>query len=326
MKPDVRALLGAAVFVCTLDYAAVGSATGAFALGSPSNAQCTIRGREKMQVPVYSAANGGALLLNASGHERTIQASDLPADSATGRIRVRAVRDVPGIRIDGYVASKTFSFSATKDQPVVADHVWLRSGAALRLYQSPGVLEGDAFDSPLAHTRTRIECGDLRFGTAGAGPLPKGERVLFRGKTIPLFDSPAGKQVFTLDLTSDARVFALKTQGAFRKIEVAEDVKVIGWVHSADLDTYGASGNYGVGSGGGTIGYGKKIQPEDVAKYDTEIYLGPDTNGPVVGILEKNAHVYQTPVANGYSTFEFVDHDATPPDGKRFHVLTSALQ
>jgi hypothetical protein len=321
----IQTFVALAVFACAVDYAPVSSATGAFDLGNP--ALCTIVGKAKMYVPVYSAASGGTVLLNASNHERNIRANELPADTATGRIRVRASRDVPGIRIDGYVASKTFTFSAAADQPVVPDHVWLRSGASLRLYQSTSALEGDAFASPLAHTRTRIECADLRFGTTPAGPQPKGERVLFRTNSTPLFASPAGKQVFTIDIlpNEDVTVFAVKTQGVFRKIEVAEDVKVSGWVRAADLDTFGAGPGYGTGTG--TLGgsYAKKIQTEHLAKYDTEIYLGPGTSGPVVGILEKNAHVYQTPVANGYSTFTFVERDAQPPDGKEFHVLTSAL-
>ena len=317
--------LGIAIVAITVDYASVSHATGGLDLAS---AQCTIKGRAKLAVPVYSAPNGGVQLLSVSGHERNVLASDLPPDTASGRIHVRASRDVPGLRIDGYVASKTFTFSAAKDQAVVANHVWLRAGASLRLYQSLTALDGDAFGSPIANTRTRVDCADLRFGETSAAPTPKGEKMLLHAKATPLLDGPAGKQVFLIDAHGghDLIVYASKTQGVFRKIDFAEDVKFVGWVRAADLDTFGAGPLYGIGGLGGSGDYANKVQTTYTAKYDTEVYLSAGTSGPVAAVLEQGAVVYQHPISNGYSTITLYDHDASPPDGKDFHVLTSALQ
>jgi hypothetical protein len=290
---------------------------------------CTVKGKLKMPVPVYSAGTGGVELLTLAGHERNVETIEFPKDTATGRIRTRSSRDVPGLRVDGWVAGKTFAFSATKDQAVVANHVWLTAGASLRLFQTPKALEGDAFASPFANTRARVECSDLKFGTASLPSKPKGSWVYFKNKTTKLLDSPAGKPVFTIQLQVEldaVDVIVTKTQGTFSQIEVVDAVKLSGWVASSELKDQPNAVGGGIGSiGTGTVGTSSSKQPTYTAKYDTEVYLAPTAGGQIAATLEKDAVVYATPVANGFSQISLVNRDAYPPDGKSFYVQATAL-
>jgi hypothetical protein len=294
---------------------------------SPS---CTVKGKLKMAVPVYAAGTGNVELLTFSNLERNVETLEFPKDTATGRIRTRSSRDVPGLRVDGWVAGKTFTFSTTKDQPVVTNHVWLTAGASLRLFQTPKALEGDAFESPFASTRARVECSDLKFGTAALPSKPKGSWLYFKNKTTKLLDSPAGKPVFTLQLQVEldaVDVIVTKTQGTFSQIEIVDVVKVSGWVASSDLKDQPYAGGGGIGAlGGGGIGTVVSKQPTYTAKFDTDVYLAPSAGGQVAATLEKDAQVYATPVANGYSQITLVNRDAYPPDGKSFYVQSTALQ
>lgn len=292
-----------------------------------SPATCTVKGKVQMPVPVWSAPIGGVQLLQLAYQDRNVEAFDFPTDSSIGRVHTRSSRDVPGLRVDGWVYAKTLTFSAARDQPVIVNHVWLTAGASLRLYQTPNALEGDAYNSPMANTRTRIDCADLRFGGSGTPAPPKGELMYFKNKSTKLLDGPAGKPVFTIDLLRDTvDVVSVKTQGLFRSIEVVDVVKVSGWVANADLVTQ-PSGDYAGSLGLSGVGtYGNPSKPSFVAKYDTEVYLDGNGTGPVAAILEKDARVFATPVANGYSTITLYNHDASPPDNKSFYVLTSALQ
>lgn len=317
-----RTLAIAALLVTTRGRAAVDV--------GPASAACTVKGKTVVATQLFEGPIGGAPLATLSNHERIVEVVELPADSLTGRARVRARRDVPGLRVDGYVAGKALTLSAGKNQVVVTDHVWIRGGAALRLFQSANDLEGEPLNAPIANVRTRIACGDLRFGTSWSSAPTKGaDWYFFRKKTTPLFDVPGGEVIFTVTLnanTHNVSVGSITKQGAFHQIVVDDTVRLEGWVRAADLepdkDDYGAVGGLGL-SGIGTSGSSMPIR---TAKQDIEIYLAPSATGPAVGVLEKGAKVYATPVANGFSTITFVDRDAVAPDGKQLHVLTTAVQ
>lgn len=297
----------------------------------PSAAACTVKGKQSIQEPLFAGATGGTPLLTLSGHEREIEAYELPGDAHTGRIRVRAKRNVPGIRVDGYIPGKNVTFSATKDQVVITDHVWIRAGAYLRVFQSATSLDAEPMHSPIGNVRTRLACSELRFGLSASPATTKANGwFYFKQKSTPLLDGPGGKPVFTVSLLVDRtslRVASLKTQGTFHEIEIFDDVKVSGWVRAVDLEPEKA-GDYGAIGGLGLTGVGTSgsSAPVRIAKQDVEIYLAPNSAGQSVGVLEKGARVWAAPVTNGFSTITFVERDAVPPDGKQFHVLTSAVQ
>ncbi len=317
-----RTLAIAALLVTTRARAAVDV--------DPASTACTVKGKTSIATQLYAGPVGGTPLVTLSAHERIVEALELPADTQSGRVHVRARRDVPGLRVDGYIAGKVLTFSASKDQVVVTDHVWIRGGAALKLFQGASDLEGEPLNAPIAHARTRIACGELRFGTFSASATSKAsDWYFFRQKSTPLFDAPGGKVIFTVTLnvgTHGVSVGSVKKQGAFHEIVVDDAVRLAGWVRAADLEPdkedYGAVGGLGL-SGTGTSGSSMPIR---TAKQDVEVYLGPSSTGPAVGVLEKGAKVYATPVANGFSTITFVDRDAVAPDGKQLHVLTTAVQ
>lgn len=294
----------------------------------PVSVACAVKGKAALPEKLFASASGGTHLLTLSTHERTIEVTELPTDTATGRLRIRAVRDVPGIRVDGYVAAKAVTFSATTVQTVISDHVWIRAGASLRLFQSATDLQAEPIGSPIAHVRAQVACGELRLGTFGSAVLPKtNDWYYFKANKTPLLDGPGGKPVFSIELLVDrtsVSVGSLKKQGVYQQIELSDVVRVVGWVRAADLEPVNDGGSaHGLGLLG-TSGYGSS-QTVRTAKLDSEIYLGPGTTGPMVGVLEKGARVYASAVANGYSTITFVDRDALPPDGKQFHVLTSSV-
>jgi hypothetical protein len=303
------------------------------AVDPPTPATCTVKGKLRKRVEVYSAATAGTQLLTTHFlYDRNYEIYEFPGDTKTGRVHARSSRDVPGLRIDGFIAAEDFLFTAAKDQPVIVDHVWLAAGASLRLFATKNALEADAMGSPFANTRTHVECADLRLGRSGPTALAaKGSTVVFKSKTVKLLDAAGGKLVFTLKLLdepSSLRITSTQTQGAFQKIEVGAPVRVSGWVASGDLDAPPtAQGMSDIGTGGGTAGtFGKMMKPSKAAKHDTEVYLSASTTGPVAAILEKDARVFPSYAEGGFSKIKLVDNDASPPDGKDFYVSASALQ
>jgi hypothetical protein len=201
----------------------------------------------------------------------------------------------------------------------------------LKLYQSATDLQGEPEHTPIANVRTRIECSELRFGGFGSAVEPKKNRYYFKQKTTQLFDSAGGKLVFTINLIVDPDslvIASTKQQGAFHLIELNDDVKVTGWVRGSDIVAEKPDNGELVGGLGmlGTSGGGYGASSVKTVKLDTDVYLAPNANGASVGVLEKGAQVLAHPVANGFSTITLLARDAVPPDGKEFHVLTSAVQ
>jgi hypothetical protein len=128
----------------------------------PMPATCTVKGKLRKRVEVYSAATAGTQLLTTHFmYDRNYEIYEFPGDTKTGRVHARSSRDVPGLRIDGFIAAEDFLFTAAKDQPVIVDHVWLAAGASLRLFATKNGLEADAIGSPFANTRTHAqECAN----------------------------------------------------------------------------------------------------------------------------------------------------------------------
>lgn len=309
----------------------VASPARALVDNDPATIACSMKGKTTIAAPLFLTASGGSAVLTLSNHERTVEVSELPADAASGRLRVRARRDVPGVRVDGYIAGRALTISSRKEISIVPGHVSLRAGASLRLFQSASDLQGEVWDPPIAHARGRVECGELQLGTtSGGGSGVKAEGYyFFRNKSTSLLDAPGGKTIFTVELLWDRKTVhltSIKQQGAFLRVDYSGEVKLNGWVRAADLEEQaGELGALGGLAGMGTGGWGSSA-PVRAAKYDTEIYLGPSATGPAIAILEKGARVWATPVANGFSTIRIIDRDALPPDGKDFHVLTTAVQ
>jgi hypothetical protein len=300
----------------------------------PAASMCVVKGKASIGGPLFGTSGGGTPLLTLSSSERLVEAYELPADPVLGRTRIRARRTVPGIRVDGYIAAKSLTYSVTKEQVVVSDHVWIAPGASLKLFQSATDLQGEPWSSSIANVRTRIACEDLHFGLSGYVAGPKLPRFYFKHKTTQLYDAPGGKLVFTINLLGNPEYQAIgsvKKEGAFHLIEMHDDVKVVGWVRAIDIEAEkpepGGS-MLGALSGIGGLGgdYAAAANAIKTVKFDTDVYLAPNTTGPSVGVLEKGAQVLVHPVANGFSTITLFSRDVLPPDGKEFHVLTSAVQ
>lgn len=297
---------------------------------------CTINGKLAFSTALYSAASGGAQLANLGWTVRKVDVSELPADSATGRAKIDTRRDTPSIHFVGWAAADTLQLRSKADVAVITDHVWIRSGAPLRVRQpSPGNFVIEPRNPNFGKLSAPLTCSDLALGTDGPVPAPTSpsKEFLFKGKSTPLYDAPGGKQIFTLEPTAPLKDFIVEireSQGAWHHFKFVANEKVDGWLSAKDLvphkpdddNEFGMGGLGLSGLGGGDGPFPKNM----VAAKDTTVWLEASKSGVVVGTLEKGAKVRALPAAPGFSTITLWDFDAHPPAGKSFHVLTSELK
>lgn len=301
------------------------------AANDPMQPACKLLSKQRMSFTIYSAPEKGQPLADLHHQEWSLELLDFPADSATGRLRVRARRDVPSIRVDAWVPASTFTFYAQRDLPVVVDHVTIVASAPLRLFHP----EAAVFDAEPAYptfekTRTPIACGDIApTMPKGVIKAPKvaGRDVVLKSSVVPLFDGPTGKIVFTLvPLHKAVAMEGFEKSLGFEHVRFEGDVRIDGWVRSTDLrppDPNDWGGVGGLGLTGGS-GYGSSAK-QWTARVDTEIRLGKDAGAPLVGILEKSARVWITKSAD-WSEIRLVDGAAMAPKGKQFYVRTQDLE
>lgn len=295
---------------------------------------CTVSGKCSFSTTLYSAVTGGAVLANLAWVTRKVDVSELPADSATGRAKIDARRDTPSIHFVGYAPADTLQLRSKNDVTVVADHVWIRGGAELRVRQpSPGDFVVEVRHPNFAKLSAPLACGELALGTEGpiAVPTSPSKDFLFKAKSTPLYDAPGGKKIFTLEPTAPLKDFVVEireSQGAWHHFKFVANEKIDGWLSAKDLVPYKEEVGDFFGAGGlGMSGSGSGVIPTPmVAAKDTVVWLDASKSGVVVGMLEKGAKVRALSAAPGFSTITLWDWDATAPAGKSFHVLTSDLK
>jgi hypothetical protein len=308
-------------------------AADARAANDPSQPACKLQSKQKLSTFVYSAPEKGIELAQLQYFEWSVELLDFPADSLTGRVRMRARRDVPSIRVDAWVSAGAFAYYAQRDLPVVVDHVSIASSARLRLFHpEAAVFDAEPEFPTFEKTRAPIACGDIGLSLPKSSPKAQSgapREVVLKSSSVPLFDGPTGKVVFTLvplPKSGPVSLDGFEKSGGFEHVRFDGDVRIDGWVRSSDLrapnkdDAYGLGGLGMSGTGGG---YGSSAKQWS-ARVDTEIRLGKETNAPVVGILEKGARVWITK-GSDWSEIRMVDSAAIPPKGKLFYVRTSDL-
>jgi hypothetical protein len=306
-------------------------AHGAGAANDPAKPACKVSGKKSMSIFIHSAPEKGEDLAQLQYGEWWIDIVDFPADSQHGRLRMRARRDHPSIRVDAWVSGAEIDFYAQRDLPIIVDHVSISVNARLRLYHpEAAVFDGEPWSPTFEKTRTPIACDDIGFSQVKVPikPAGKGRDVLLKAASAPLFDSPTGKIVFTLVHVEPypTPLEAFEKANGMEHVRYDGDVHVDGWVRSSDLrdpkpeDNYGLGGLGLTGTGGG---YGSSAKAW-TARVDTEIHLGKDAKAPLVGILEKGARVWITK-GSDWSEIRMVDSAALPPKGKSFYVRTADL-
>ncbi|MGZ3478370.1 MAG: hypothetical protein ACXVCJ_27980, partial [Polyangiales bacterium] len=263
-----------------------------------------------------------------------VEVLEFPADTVTGRVRVRARREVPSIRVDAWVSASTFTYWAQRELPVVVDHVAIASGTTLRLFHpDAAVLDAEPRYATFEKTRAPVACGDIALSAPKSTPKAQKaapREVVLKSPSVPLYDAANGKLVFTLVQVKKNELVsfdAFEKASGFERVHYDGDVRIDGWVRSSDVrapdpgDLYGLGGLGLSGTGGG---YGSSA-PKWAAKVDTEIRLGTDAKAPVVGLLEKGARVWITKGPD-WSEIRLVDAAAMPPKDKHFFVRTVDLE
>lgn len=296
---------------------------------------CAISGKVTLSTTVFSAALGGVALAQLNYVPRKFELTELPSDSSKGRAHVDARTDTPSIHVVGYAPADAFPIANKVDVTVVAGHVVIRNGSALRILQpQPGDFVVEPKFPSFAKVRGAIACSDLVLGTnyTGVPDSSPGKDYHFKTKTTALYDAPFGKSIFSLELLGTTASYVVEiheSKGAWHHFQSTGPEKIDGWLRAQDLvplkededSVFGALGGLGLSGIGGT----KPAPLPMIALRDSGVFLDTAKTATVAGVLEKGAKVRALPAAPGFSLITTWDNEVSAPAGKSFYVLTADL-
>ncbi len=292
---------------------------------------CVVRGKSTIGPIVYAGPTGDVQLLSLAYLERSVELSELPPDTIAGRMHLRAHRDVPGLRADGWVSGKDAPLFAAREIPIVASVVALNPGVTLRvLTEKSSVMRAEPRYPTFARTRAVISCDDLTIDKkVKASPSPPSTKSwIIKNKVAALYATPTGAAVFQLEpLPYDYAIelAGYETVSGFQHVRWNADVHVDGWIKSSDLRAPAPDESGGLGGlmGGMSGSSGSPSVPKyALASVDTDVFLAPSP-GLRAAILEKGAKVRVWKMVDGWA--EMAIPDAWAPFGKAFHVRIADL-
>src|SRR5687768_178913 len=100
-----------------------------------SGESCIVKGKGVIEkgVFIYSAKEGGTPIAGFATQEVNLEVSDVPADPANGRAKIKTGKGSGSVRIEGWVDATKIPLSARQDIAIVPMHVWIGRGEPVKL-------------------------------------------------------------------------------------------------------------------------------------------------------------------------------------------------
>jgi len=305
-----------------------------------SGADCSVKGKGVIEkgVTIYSAKEGGTAIAGFATQEITVEVSDFPAE-ATGRAKVKTGKGSGSVRIEGWMDPTKVPLSAKQDLAVVANHVWIGRGEAVKLRgSSPGKLHVDTtLSSTQQKLSAKVACSNFSIGKVQADEFesPKSaSRYVLKNKTLDLYDEPSGSVIFTIEVpNAEAGVLLWSTESksVFVRVKHFGQLVVDAWAKTGDLkpfpkgemlDALNTSSMVSISPAKLKVdGSTKEVK---VSK-DVPIRLSANDKSASIGVIEDGAEVIVVDTMAGWSRVFPKNLEVIPPDGKDFWAKASDL-
>jgi hypothetical protein len=286
---------------------------------------------------IFDAATGGAALAHFTG-QAVPAAVTLPSSPGT-RATIRTGSGRGGVRLDGFLDLAAVPAQATRNLPVVADHVWIAGGKAVAIVGVTGAqitVEATA-GAPLDQSaRAQVGCDALSLDPqiVRQSPIPGEARGYLVKKTpLELHPSPGAAAAFTLSSPGikDALLFwSTERKGGQIHVHLASDLVVDAWVAAGDLEALKAGEMMDALVAGVSTPSAPKIimqgEPR-VAKVTKEVPIRSHANdaSAVIGAIEVEGEVLVLETVLGWSNIVPSQLNLMPADGRGFWVKTADL-
>ncbi len=315
------------------DDAAAASAAPAAAAVLPAGA-CRLSGTARMPkgTPIYRARGGDPVATF------TANAADLEVGplAPSGRVPIRTRG---AVRFEGVVEASAVPLYATRLLPVVADHVWLAPGNAVKLVAATeqGAEVEARLQGALAQTvRVTTSCDTLGLAPVDRpAPVvpPRARAWVARTGELGLAAKPGGLPAFVAKV-AEARggllLWSSETRGAWLHVVASDDLVVDAWAARADLSP---------------LPKGEMLDGEPSAAPDAEVTrlaltgepkvvrvarpvdvrLGPDAALAPIAQLDVGSEVVVIETVVGWSSVLPRALDVVPPEGRGFWVRASEV-
>lgn len=317
-------------------YASTVAAQGSTSAGSGTACVLQGTGLAPKDQAVFSAASGGAKIAQFSGAFVPLKATNFPADSSNGRMQINTAA---GFRIEGFTDARTIPVWATRDIPVVADHVWISGGRSLRvLGASPGKLKVElpGRGSLSRGVTATVGCDALSFGKAPA-PLfevPGHARgYVAKQSELDLHGSASGDLAYTLHAAGDGSgllLWSTEARGAYVHVVSRFELFVDAWVKRADLRALPPGEMMDQLVPPETVQNPPQLSLSSYVRIVTAsrpvpIHFGRGDATPTIGEIETGGEVYVIDIILGWASVIPKALHIMPTDEKGFWVKASDL-
>jgi hypothetical protein len=292
---------------------------------------------------LFTAATGGTAIAKFMGSNLGVRLSDLPADLANGRVRVKTGDGrTPYLRVEGFAAAKAFRLFARQSIALIPRHVWLTKGLELdvsavkddQLEITHKILGTRGDDGSPQKLTGRIACSVVGLHPPGMDAVdsPQGARLFhMRNDEISLYDSAQGSILITLKLGEARKVFwSTEASGGYVHVNAPGDITIDAWVRASDLEPLVHGEVFDMSS----------LEPRPLKSKTLALQSAPtmltaaselsmsakaEASAPGIGVVETGARFYTMEVSTQWTSVIPSDLAIMPVDGGGFWVKTSTL-
>ncbi len=276
-------------------------------------ADCKVRGTNPVAkgTPIFDRIQGGRVIATFSGALAPLTVSAFPLTDRAARARVSTTDGTPSFRIDGFVDPTKIDLYTSRDLPVVGNRVAISGQQRVRFLGATA--DALRVERSILGTREQVlsvsaPCDAFSFGLTGLPPAPdsKGARAYrMRVTTMDLYDAPAGRVVFTLQMEQDTTLlfWGRDARRGFVHVFGRSDVVIDAWVrlrnleamHPGELMTPFVPAPLKGAELGLTGETTTMVAPKDVP-----IRTRPEPEEPTIGVIEAGTEYYSFAPVDGW--------------------------
>jgi hypothetical protein len=301
---------------------------------------CVLKGTSPIvkDTPLFDAPTGGNVIARFTGNVVPMQMTEIPADAANGRAKLKTSTGSGSVRIEGYVKASVIPAFTTRDVPVMAGNIWIASAQKVQIvHASPGSV---TVERVIAATRKQTVRGTttcdalaLEQGKPTPADVPQTARTfLTKESTTDIYDRPNGDILFSLQMIegSSQHLWSTETKAGFVHIKSRSDLVIDGWVRWKDLDPIKRGEMMG-----------SDVQPPvqlpavklvfdspprvATATKDIPIRAKPNEKAKPIGVVETGAQVYVRESNAGWTNVLPKSVHVLPPDEGGFWIPSSEV-